>query len=503
MLDLTPEQIENLLASAPKSEKAKILGLIDELHTRKVRAQAQDDFIAYVKAVWPDFISGAHHRRIAKLFEAVARGEKKRVIINLGPRHTKSEFASYLLPSWILGKFPKKKVMQISNTAELAEGFGRKVRNLVDSNEYKKIFPEVELRTDSKAAGRWNTNYNGEYFASGVGGTVTGRGADLLIIDDPHSEGEAVLAQHNPEIYDKVFEWYTSGPRQRLQPGGAIIIVMTRWSLRDLTGQVLEASAARGGDKWEVIEFPAIMPSGKPLWPEFWPLKELEAIRQELPNSKWMAQYQQEPTSESNAIIKREWWQPWPHEKPPAVDFIIMAMDTAFEKKTSADYSAAVIFGVFDNEEDGGQPNLILLNSWRERLEFPELKAKTLELYQEWEPDAVIIEKKASGAPLIYELRRMGIPVQEFTPNKGNDKITRLNAIADIFASGKVWSPEKRWAEEVIDEVASFPAGRNDDLVDCVSLALARFRSGGFIGTAMDKEYENEWMFKGRKAAYY
>jgi len=503
MLDLTPEQIENLLASAPKSEKAKILGLIDELHTRKVRAQAQDDFIAYVKAVWPDFISGTHHRRIAKLFEAVARGEKKRVIINLGPRHTKSEFASYLLPSWILGKSPKKKVMQISNTAELAEGFGRKVRNLVDSNEYKKIFPEVELRTDSKAAGRWNTNYNGEYFASGVGGTVTGRGADLLIIDDPHSEGEAVLAQHNPEIYDKVFEWYTSGPRQRLQPGGAIIIVMTRWSLRDLTGQVLEASASRGGDKWEVIEFPAIMPSGKPLWPEFWPLKELEAIRQELPNSKWMAQYQQEPTSESNAIIKREWWQPWPHEKPPPVDFIIMAMDTAFEKKTSADYSAAVIFGVFDNEEDGGQPNLILLNSWRERLEFPELKAKTLELYQEWEPDAVIIEKKASGAPLIYELRRMGIPVQEFTPNKGNDKITRLNAIADIFASGKVWSPEKRWAEEVIDEVASFPAGRNDDLVDCVSLALARFRSGGFIGTAMDKEYENEWMFKGRKAAYY
>jgi predicted phage terminase large subunit-like protein len=503
MLDLSPEQIEELLKNAPKSEKAKILGLIDELHTRKVRAQAQDDFIAYVKAVWPDFISGAHHRRIAKLFEAVARGEKKRVIINLGPRHTKSEFASYLLPSWILGKFPKKKVMQISNTAELAEGFGRKVRNLVDSNEYKKIFPEVELRTDSKAAGRWNTNYNGEYFASGVGGTVTGRGADLLIIDDPHSEGEAVLAQHNPEIYDKVFEWYTSGPRQRLQPGGAIIIVMTRWSLRDLTGQVLEASAARGGDKWEVIEFPAILPSGKPLWPEFWPLKELEAIRQELPNGKWMAQYQQEPTSESNAIIKREWWQTWPKEKPPSVDFIIMAMDTAFEKKTSADYSAAVIFGVFENDEDGGQPNLILLNSWRERLEFPELKAKTLELYEEWEPDAVIIEKKASGAPLIYELRRMGIPVQEFTPSKGNDKITRLNAIADIFASGKVWSPEKRWAEEVIDEVASFPAGRNDDLVDCVSLALARFRSGGFIGTAMDKEYENEWMFRGRKAAYY
>lgn len=503
MLDLTPQQIEELLRNAPRNEKNRLLTLIDELHTRQVREKAQDDFIAYVKAVWPDFISGAHHRRIAKIFETVARGEKKRVIINLGPRHTKSEFASYLLPSWILGKFPKKKVMQISNTAELAEGFGRKVRNLVDSAEYKKIFPEVELRTDSKAAGRWNTNFNGEYFASGVGGTVTGRGADLLIIDDPHSEGEAVLAQHNPEIYDKVFEWYTSGPRQRLQPGGAIIIVMTRWSLRDLTGQVLEASATRGGDKWEVVEFPAILPSGKPLWPEFWPLKELEAIREELPNGKWQAQYQQQPTSDSAAIIKREWWQVWPKPKPPSVDFVIMAMDTAFEKKTSADFSAAVIFGVFDNEDDGGQPNLVLLNAWRDRLEFPELKAKTLELYSEWEPDSVIIEKKASGAPLIYELRRMGVPVQEYTPSKGNDKITRLNAIADIFASGKVWVPETRWAEEVIDEVASFPAGRNDDLVDCVSLALARFRSGGFIGTTMDKDYEEDWALKTRRAAYY
>ena len=278
---------------------------------------------------------------------------------------------------------------------------------------------------------------------------------------------------------------------------------MTRWSLRDLTGQVLEAAAQHGGDTWEVIEFPAILPSGKPLWPEFWSYDELNAIRKELPNGKWMAQYQQEPTSESNAIVKRDWWNTWPHDRPPQVDFIIMAMDTAFEKKTTADYSAAVVFGVFENEEDGGQPNLILLNAWRDRLEFPELKEKTLELYEEWEPDSVIIEKKASGAPLIYELRRMGIPVQEFTPSKGNDKITRLNAIADIFASGKVWAPEKRWAEEVIDEVASFPAGRNDDLVDCVSLALARFRQGGLIGTAKDKEYESDWSFKAKKAAYY
>lgn len=501
--ELDPAEYEQLLQVASVEQRKKLEELMVEMRTRQTRAKAKVEFLAFVTAVWPDFISGAHHRRIAKLFEAVARGEKKRIIINLGPRHTKSEFASYLLPAWFLGQYPKKKVMQISNTAELAEGFGRKVRNLVDSDDYKRIFPELELRTDSKAAGRWNTNYNGEYFASGVGGTVTGRGADLLIIDDPHSEGEAVLAQYNPEIYDKVFNWYTSGPRQRLQPGGAIIIVMTRWSMRDLTGQILEHSANNHGDKWEVIEFPAILPSGNPLWPEFWSLEELEAVRAEIPPAKWQAQYQQQPTSEVNAIIKRDWWQAWTQRNPPPPDFILMAMDTAFEKKTSADYSAAVIFGVWNNEEDGGQPNLMLLEAWRERLEFPELKERVLELYKEWEPDSVIIEKKASGAPLIYELRRMGVPVQEFTPTRGNDKITRLNAIADIFASGKVWAPQTRWAEELIDEVASFPSGRHDDFVDCVSLALGRFRQGGFVGTVRDEEDQDFSLYRARKAQYY
>ena len=501
--DFDPEDLNRLLEAAPKEEKAKILGIIDELNTRSDRKKAQADFIYFVQQVWPDFISGAHHRRIAKLFEAVARGEKKRIIINLGPRHTKSEFASYLLPAWFIGQYPKKKVMQVSNTAELAEGFGRKVRNLVDSPEYQRIFPDVELRTDSKAAGRWNTNKNGEYYAAGCGGTLTGKGADLLIIDDPHSENDAVQAEFNPEVYDKVYSWYTSGPRQRLQPGAAIIIVMTRWSLRDLTGQVLEASAANGGDQWEVVEFPAILPNGKPLWPEFWSLKELDAVRREIPPSKWQAQYQQQPTSETNAIVKREWWKEWTKKDPPPLDFLIMAMDTAFEAKNRSDYTAIVFFGVFNNPDDYDQPNVILIEAVRERLEFPALKARTLELYKEWEPDGLIVEKKASGAPLIYELRRMNIPVQEYTPSRGQDKISRLNAVADIFASGKVYAPRKRWAEEVIDEVAAFPAGKHDDYVDAVTLALMRFRSGGFIGTTSDRDNDPEYLGMRRKAAYY
>lgn len=504
--DITPQEYEALLSVASVEQRKRLESLMAEINLRKTRERAQKEFIPYVESVWPDFISGAHHRRIARIFERIADGELKRVIINLGPRHTKSEFASYLLPSWFFGRFPKRKVMQISNTGELAEGFGRKVRNLVDSDDYRRIFPAVELRKDSTAAGRWNTNHGGEYFAAGVGGTVTGRGADLLIIDDPHSEGEAVLAQFNPEIYDKVFSWYTSGPRQRLQPGGAIVIVMTRWSLRDLTGQILEHSIEKGGDKWEVIEFPAIMNEGehneKPLWPEFWSLKELQAVKAELPPSKWAAQYQQQPTSETNAIIKRDWWQKWPHKNPPPPDFILMTLDTAFEKKNSADYSAFVVFGVWNNDEDGGQPNIMLLDAYRERMEFPVLKERLMEYYTEWDPDSVIIEKKASGAPLIYEMRRMGIPVGEFTPTRGNDKITRLNAVADIFASGKVWAPQTRWADELIDEVASFPSGRHDDFVDCVSLALMRFRQGGFIGTAKDEEDESLPRYRTAKGYY-
>ena len=474
------------------------------LHLEKLKQKelARSKFIKFVEKVWPTFISGRHHKIMATAFERVARGECKRLIINMPPRHTKSEFASYLLPAWFLGQFPHKKVIQTFHTAELAVGFGRKVRNLVDSEVYHDIFPELSLQADSKAAGRWNTSKSGDYFAIGVGGAVTGKGADLLIIDDPHSEQEAALAQVNPEIYDKTYEWYTSGPRQRLQPGGAIVVVMTRWSQKDLTGQVLKSSAQRGGEEWEVIEFPAIMPSGQPLWPEFWSLKELEALREELPNSKWQAQYQQQPTSDASAIIKREWWNIWEDDSPPHCEFIIQSWDTAFLKSERADYSACTTWGVFYKDDDTGKPqsNIILLNAFKKRMEFPELKQRAYQEFKEWEVDSLIVEAKAAGSPLIFELRAMGIPVQEFTPSKGNDKIARLNAVTDIFASGHVWVPNTRWAEELIEEVAAFPAGEHDDLVDSTTQALLRYRRGGFIRLRSDED--DEPMYH-RKREYY
>ena len=497
-----PGVLSVLLESLGEADREHLLQIAGDYQTAVTRERGADEFIEFVKAMWPGFISGRHHHIMAKKFEQIANGEVKRLIINMPPRHTKSEFASYLLPAWFLGKFPNKKIIQSSNTADLAVGFGRKVRNLVGGDSYTKIFPNVALRHDSKAAGRWSTNFDGEYFAIGVGGTVTGKGADLLIIDDPHSEQEASLAANDPSIYDKVYEWFTSGPRQRLQPGGAVVIVMTRWGKRDLTGQVLKAAAQRGGDEWEVVEFPAILPSGTPLWPEFWSYAELDALRTELPNAKWQAQYQQSPTSESSAIIKREWWRIWEQERPPACDFILMAWDTAYEKNNRADYSACTTWGVFYHPDDKGkeQANLILLNALRDRVEFPELKKIVIREYREWEPDSVIIEKKASGAPLIYELRSMGIPVGEFTPVRGNDKFTRLNAVADLFASGRVWAPNTNWAEEVIDEVASFPSGDHDDYVDTVALALMRFRKGGYVRAELDEDDEPTFR---RKVEYY
>ena len=504
LADVSLKDIPAILSKLTESEQHQLLVELEKLQELKEKELCQDKFLAFVEKVWPSFIPGRHHAKMAAAFEEVANGTCKRLIINMPPRHTKSEFASYLLPAWFLGKFPQKKIIETAHTAELAVGFGRKVRNLVDSEVYKSIFPNVGLQSDSKAAGRWATNHGGDYFAIGVGGAVTGKGADILIIDDPHSEQEATIAQTNPEVYDKVYEWYTSGPRQRLQPGGAIVIVMTRWSKRDLTGQVIKSAASRDGEEWKVIEFPAILPSGNPLWPEFWPLTQLEALRNELPIGKWQAQYQQAPTSDVNAIIKREWWKLWEEEDPPSCEFIIQSWDTAFLKTERSDYSACTTWGVFYKDDDAGVPqaNLILLNSFKRRMEFPELKAKALEEWREWNPDSLIVEAKASGAPLLFELRAMGIPVQEYTPSKGSDKIARLNAVADMFASGMVWVPDTRWAEELVEEVASFPSGEHDDLVDSMTQALLRFRRGGFIRLATD-EADEVRQFRRKRAVYY
>jgi predicted phage terminase large subunit-like protein len=507
---MLPDNIKQYLDrihELPIEEQREILKKVQHLNTLKSQRTSKDSFIEFVKHVWPGFVEGYHHTVMAEAFERVVRGELKRLIINMAPRHTKSEFASHLFPAWYMGHHPNKYVIQASNTSDLAVDFGRKVRDTISDKAYQEIFPKTAIHADVAAAGKWKTTEKGEYFAVGVGGTLTGRGGNLIVIDDPHSEQQAKQAETKPEIYDSVMEWYTSGPRQRVQPGAAIVIVMTRWSKRDLTGRVIKKATEDGTiDEWEVIELPAILPSGKPIWPEYWPEKEILAIKEELPIPKWMAQYQQTPTAEEGALIKREWWQRWEHKEPPACDFIIQSWDTAFEKTQRSDYSACTTWGVFYREHpDTGKrmANIILLDAVRKRMEFPELKRVAHEMYKEWEPEALIVEKRASGAPLIYELRAMGIPVSEFTPSRGNDKIARVNAVSDLFASGVVWASEHRWADEVIEEFAEFPAGEHDDYVDSSTQALLRYRQGGFIQSTQDEEEDDTQVLPAKSYEYY
>ena len=464
--------IENL----PPDSRRDLKRTAAQLDRKQRQAVVKEDFLSFVKYMWPAFIEGSHQRHVAEKFNKLREGKITRLIINMPPRHTKSEFASYLLPAWMIGNQPDLKIIQATHTAELAIRFGRKAKHLMDSENYKEIFP-TRLMEDSKAAGRWETDQGGEYFAVGVEGAVTGRGADLLIIDDPHSEQDAMKTT----ALEKAYEWYTSGPRQRMQPGGKIILVMTRWNVKDLTGTLLASQQEPRADQWDIVEFPAILPSGKPMWPEYWDIDQLLGVKASVALGKWNAQYMQNPTSEEGALIKREWWKKWPHPKMPPLKHVIQSYDTAYLKKETADFSAITTWGVFSQNEDLPD-QLILVDAYKARAEFPDLRRKALELYKYWEPETVLIEAKAAGLPLTFELRNMGIPVINFTPSKGNDKHSRVNSVAPMFESGKIWAPtEMEFAQEVIEECAAFPYGEHDDLVDSTTQAVMRFRQGGFI----------------------
>ena len=475
----------------------KLLKLELRLAQLEKNEACRDNFLTFVRSMWPEFIAGRHHHIIVEKLERVARGELKRLIINMAPRHTKSEFASFLFPAWMMGRNPRMKIIQATHTTELAVNFGRKTKNLIDSDDYKTVFPDVKLAADSKASGRWDTSSGGMYYAVGVGSNLAGRGGDLVIIDDPHSEQTAMSSSG----FDDAWDWYTGGPRQRLQPGGSIVLVQTRWSEKDMTGQLLRAMAKDPlADQWEVVELPAIFDDGKACWPEFWSLDDLTAVRASIPLSKWNAQYQQNPTGEENAIIPREWWKKWEKEKIPQLQYVIQSYDTAFSKRETSDYSAITTWGVFFPEE-AGPPNLILLDSKKGRWDFPELKGMAFELWEYWEPDAVIVEAKASGLPLTQEMRQTGIPVVNFTPSKGNDKVTRVHAVSPLFEAGMVWAPDETWAEELIEEVASFPNGEYDDLVDSMTQALMRYRQGNFVQLPTDDWQDEENSV--RVTAYY
>ena len=484
----------------PEDIEAERLRLELRLSLLEAREKANANFLDFAKYVWPEMIIGEHHRRIAQKLDEVVAGKCKRLMIAMPPRHGKSQMGSYLFPAFLMGKNPQSKLIVGSHTAELAQRFGRMIRNLVDDDRYKDVFPDMTLSADSKAAGRWNTRQGGEAFFIGKGGAMTGRGGDVVILDDILDEQDAV----SETAMENTWEWYTSGPRQRLQPNGSIIVINTRWKTDDLSGRLLRQQGQLKADQWDILEFPAILPSGGPLWPEYWALEELEKVKMSIGLKKWNAQWQQQPTNDDGAILKREWWRKWKYDDPPLCDYILQTMDTAYSKKETADFSVIATWGVFRVSADEGQ-GLILLSVKKGRWDFPELKRVAREEYRYWKPDNVLIEAKATGTPLQHELRKMNIPVTMYSPGgrrTGQDKVSRANAVAPILESGMVWYPEgEEFAQELVEECAAFPNGNHDDQVDVTVMALMRFRQGNFI-SLNDDEFE-ERDIEARSVEYY
>ena len=806
-LDFLLDNIEHL----DPAEAQELLQITQVLEEREFAQRCRDDLIEFCKAMQEGYKVGTHHKHLASLLMDCERGEKDRVTVSIAPRHGKSQMTSIFFAAWFLGRNPSKQVMLVSHTADLAVDFGRKVRNLFDTPAYQSIFPGVHLAVDSKSAGRWNTNKGGVFYATGVGSSLAGRGADLLIVDDPHSEQDMLAG--NFDSLETAYKWFLIGARPRLMPNGRVVIVAcmtgdtpvlmadgtekelqsiapgdvvmsyngvalapkkvlnwinhgsdyiytirlnngnlikanarhpflvvrdgveiwvrvrglrvgeslvslkgvqdlrdpeaqvesarpayhgtvtigsiqtpptenpdtggdgkgdpvakrgalspqklggcaatttakhtglpekvdsrpissgaqglntdtespsksttvcwpnktenaqsaesrrvkqilpkhgtgdllsttattqaeselcsatfatswsalgsmksdcsevlstfeltqseiesielggyedvfdievedtenfiangvvshnTRWHKSDLIGKLIaDMTKDEGVDQYHVVEFPAILNENtdkeKALWPEFFDLKALSRTRSTMPAYQWNAQYQQNPTGDTSSICKREWWRQWEEEDPPDCEYIIQCTDAAAELNNRSDYTSITTWGVFWNDATS-MNNIILLNSVRERLEFPELKAKVLEEYTYWQPDSALVEKKSSGTPLYQELRRMGVPVGEYTPHRGtinnpNNKYVRLNAVVDMIREGLVWVPRTRWAEQLVEELAEFPYGDHDDVVDTTIMALTRFRQGGFAQLATDQKEEPR-MFRNRNGYY-
>ena len=511
----TPEELQDLLDNIDQlsdEEVVEVYKMVDDLAERQRVQTLRNDLIAFCCHMQSDYKVGTHHKKLANLLEDIEARRKDRICVSVPPRHGKSMLVSTYYAAWYLGRNPGHKVMLVSHTTDLAVDFGRKVRNIVNSAEFREVFPDVGIASDNKSAGRWNTTQGGEFYATGVGSALAGRGAHMLLIDDPHSEQDVLNG--NFSAFVKAYEWFAFGARTRLMPGGAVAVVHTRWHADDLIGRLIRDMTQNAeADQYEVFEFPAIMSIPKfdedgnetavekALWPEFFDLPALRRTKASMPVFQWNAQYQQTPTAEEAAIIKREWWRIWVAEDPPSCEYIIMSLDAAAETHNRADFTSITTWGVFFNEEES-MYQIILLNAIKERYEFPELKRVALEEYGVWEPDAFIVEKKSAGVALYQEMRRSGVPVQEYTPHRGTgDKMARLNSVADIISSGMCWVPARRWAEEVVEEIAGFPFMSNDDHVDTAVQALMRFRQGGFLRLPTDEEDEElPWR---RKIEYY
>ncbi len=477
--------------------------------------QARTRFYIFVKLmateILPEaFIDGRHIELICDELQDVMDSvadptrEARRLQLFLPPGSMKSKLASNLFPAWCLGIHPNWCFLAIGNSFDFSvDNLGRPTKELIDSDQYRAIFPDTQLKKDVQAAGRWDTTRKGRFVAAGVGQHIAGRRGHITICDDVASE------QTEAGGREKINRWYQKGLRTRLLPSGAEIIINTRWHLEDLSGYIVKVDE-KTSRPWDIVSIPALVDEkareylwrhgdpiekyalGTSFWPEFWPSKILQERKETMTPNEWNALYMQNPTSEEGAIIKRKNFKVWEEDSPPQCSQVIVSMDTAFSSKETADYSAYSVWGVFRYESKDFEGNvivekgMILLSAGKGRWDFAELCEKCQEIDSEYEPSFFIIEDRASGQSLIQELRKRGLPIVPFMPEK--DKVFRLHACTPFFQQGRVWVPSavdkhglpteglRTWAEDLVEEVISFPYAPYDDLTDTVSQAVLWLR---------------------------
>lgn len=437
------------------------------MNSRDLLQLGRVDLACYATALFPKFELARHHGLIVDRLEAVERGEIPRLMIFMPPRHGKSLLGSQIFPAWFLGRHPDRLIITACYGQELADDFGRQVRNFVGSPIHHAIFPESRLADDSTSLRRFNMTAGGSYFAVGRGGPITGRGAHLLLIDDPLKDAEEANSE---TIRRQLHEWYSSVAYPRLQPGGAVVLVSTRWHEDDLAGHLLRRDP-RG---WVVLSLPAIAEvddsfrrAGEALWPEKYPIKELEEKRAVIGGRTFDSLYQQHPSKAEGAIFKREWWR-YVREFP-AFRRIVQSWDTAFKTGAENDYSVCTTWAEGDN-------GYYLLWFWRGRVEFPELKKRVSWLAEQWKPSVILVEDRASGQSLVQELRHASpLPIIQVKVDK--DKLARAEAITPLIEAGRVFLPESApWLNDFVNELAAFPTGAHDDAVDSTTQALNYLR---------------------------
>ena len=480
---------------------------------KKIDEESQDDFLTFVRLMAPKLISdwkmGKHIEVISKKLTQLENGEIKRLMVFLPPRSSKSVICSKLFPAWYIGKNPEHEILPVSHSDQLSSDFGRSVRDLVNTEEYSKIFGGVSLRSDVRAAGKWKTTQGGTYYAAGVRSQIAGRGAHIAILDDVMSEEDSFSEAGRKYIK----EWYPAGLRTRIMPNGIILIINTRYHFDDLCGWLLkqqEEISDYGIIPWEVIKIPAWvdeasaelldLPVGSSYFPEWKPDEVLKVDEQEIKASNgsryWESLYMQNPVAEEGGLIKKDWVQWWEYDEPPACDFIIQTYDTAFSTRTTADFSVIQTWGIFcsynqdEYGEEGYPSNLILLGNIKGRFEYPILRKMAQDLYYQHRPDVCIVEKKASGQSLIQDMRRAGLPVQEFIPDK--DKVARVYAASPMMEAGRVWIPKhKRWSDDLLIELLQFPHGAHDDQVDALTMAIHFMKESWHLTHPDDPYYED------------